>query len=58
MRTEKSDLVHPGPSAVPAADLHRGTRRFTMPAWDLAEEHAAWTRPFEDVRGIVERALP
>jgi hypothetical protein len=44
--------------AVSEADVHRGTRRFTVPAWELAEEHAAWTRFFEDVRCIVERASP
>jgi hypothetical protein len=44
--------------SVTEADTRMGNRPYTAPAWDLDEERAAWTRLFEDVRGIVERASP
>lgn len=44
--------------SVSEADIARGNRPFTALAWDLDEERAAWTRLFEDVHGILERASP
>lgn len=44
--------------AVSEAGAARGTRRYTARAWDLDGERAAWTRLFEDVRAIVEKASP
>ena len=44
--------------AVSEADIARGNRPYTAPAWELDEERAAWARLFEDIRGLVERASP
>ncbi len=44
--------------AVSEADVARGNRPYTAPAWEMDEERASWARLFEDIRGIVERASP
>ena len=44
--------------AISEADAARGVRRFEAPVWDLSDERASWSRLFEDIRAIVERASP
>ncbi len=44
--------------AVSEADVARGNRPYTAAAWEMDQERAAWTRLFEDIRAIVERASP
>ena len=44
--------------SVTETDMPGRRRLFTAPRWDLDEERAAWTRLFDDVRAIVERASP
>ena len=44
--------------AISEADTARGVRRFEAPVWDLSDERASWSRLFEDIRAIVEKASP
>ena len=44
--------------AISEADTARGVRRFEAPVWDLTDERASWSRLFEDIRAIVEKASP
>ena len=44
--------------AISEADTARGVRRFEAPVWDLSDQRASWSRLFEDIRAIVEKASP